>query len=164
MRHVISAIEIVVDEHLPVAMDVIHAAVEAMQFAHIERRHSLHQPAKKIWQRRGFWIEIHEHELFPDLDLHRRQAILLAVKVLYPVELRHALQRTVQSIIPTVIRAMQDRSLSARFGNYRGSMVAAHVVEPPQCTVITAHHDNRLSRDIRRNKLPGPLHLLDAAD
>ncbi len=38
MRHVISAVEIVVDKNLPVAMNVVDAAIEVVKFADAERR------------------------------------------------------------------------------------------------------------------------------
>ncbi len=59
MRHVISAVKIIIHENFPVAGDVVGAAVEVVQFADAQRRHALHQPAKKSLQRRRLRIEIH---------------------------------------------------------------------------------------------------------
>src|SRR5580692_7104157 len=160
MRHVISAVEKIIDKHLPVAMNVVDVRGEVMQLAHAERSNSLHQPAKKITQRNRFRVEIHEHELFPSLSLHRDQAILLALKILYAVELRHSFQRTIQSIVPTVIRTMQNGSLSARFSNHGGRVVTAHIVEAPQYTIVPADDDDRLSGDTGGDELAGLLNLL----
>jgi hypothetical protein len=71
MGNVIPAVEIIVDEHLPVAMNLVHPAIEVMQLAHAEGRHSLDESAKEVLQRRSVRVEIHEHELFPYLGFHR---------------------------------------------------------------------------------------------
>ena len=48
MRNVIAAVEIVIDEDFPVAMNVVGPAVEVVEFADAERRDALDQAAEKF--------------------------------------------------------------------------------------------------------------------
>src|SRR5579864_2280923 len=89
---------------------------------------------------------------------------MLAIEVLHSVELRHALQRTVETIIPTVIGTMQDGSLAARFRNHRSGMVTAYVVEPSQYAISTTHNHNWFASHVYRNELSGRRHLFQASD
>ena len=45
MRNVVAPIQVIVDENFPVAMNVIHSAIEVMQLAQSQRRHAFHQSA-----------------------------------------------------------------------------------------------------------------------
>src|SRR5579871_3410532 len=118
MRNVIAAIEVVVDEHLPVAMNVVGAAIEIVQLADAQRRDSLDQASEKFRQRPGMAVEIDEDKTFPGFDANRYQPVLPAIEILHAFELRHAFQGAIESIIPSVIRTMQQRRHSAGLRNH----------------------------------------------
>src|SRR5258708_34441423 len=122
MRHVIAAIEIIVDENFPVAVNVISGAVEEVQLADSEGRNALDQPSEELLQRRSLGVEIHEDETLPDFDAYRHQAVLSAVEVFYSLELRHALQRSIQRIIPTVVGTTNQARLPAEPGHDRAGV------------------------------------------
>src|SRR6266568_8868619 len=113
---------------------------------------------------RGIGIEVDEYELLPSLSLYRNQAILLALETLDAIELRHALQRTIQPIVPSVIRTMQQRGLAALLGDNRSCMMATDVIEAAQRAIVPTNHDNRFASDNRRHKLAGFFNLVDATN
>src|SRR5215469_13347781 len=129
MRHVVSAVEIVVNEYLPIAVDVIGAPVEEMQLADAEGSDSLYQTAEELHERHGIRIEIHKHKALPVIDANGRQTILGAVEVLNTIKFRHALERSVEPVLPAVVWTLQDLRLAARLCHNRRSMMAAHVEE-----------------------------------
>jgi hypothetical protein len=53
MRDVVAAVEVVIDEDFPVAIDVVSAAVEIVQFADAERGDALDEAAEKFGERCG---------------------------------------------------------------------------------------------------------------
>ena len=67
----ISTIEIVIDIHLPVALDVIGAALEKMKVADAERGDPLHKTTEEFAQRRSIGIEVDEDKAFPGFDANR---------------------------------------------------------------------------------------------
>src|SRR5712692_4606359 len=164
MRNVISAVEVIIDEHLPVAMNVVHPTIKMMQLTDAQGRDTLHQSSEKLRQGHGLSVQIHEYEFLPRLSLHRHQAILLPFEIFHSIELRHSLQRSVQTIVPAVIRTMQDRSLPAGFRNHCSRVMTAHVEERPQHPIVDAHHHDGLSGHVRGHELSGLLHLLHPAD
>ena len=96
--------------------------------------------------------------------MEENQTIFLAVEILYSFELGHALEGAVQSVVPTVVRAVKNAGLSARLRYYGSRVVAANIVKAPQDAIVTTNHDDRFSRDAGSNKLAGLLNLLDATD
>src|SRR2546422_646680 len=139
MRNVISAVEVIIDEHFPVAMNVVHPAIKMMQLTDAQGPDTLHQSSEKLRQGQGLSVQIHEYEFLPCLSLNRHQAILLPFEIFHSVELRHSLQRSVQTVVPAVIRTMQDRSLPAGFRNHCSRVMTAHVEERPQHPIVAAH-------------------------
>ena len=81
-------------------------------------------------------IEVDEYELLPNIHFHGNQSILFAVEVFHAFEFGHAFQRTVQPVIPPVIRTVKNRSQSARFGYDGCRMMPADVVKRPQDTFL----------------------------
>src|ERR1700682_6249570 len=127
MRNVISAIEKIVDEDLPVAMDVVGAAVEEVQLADSQRRDAFDQSSEEFLQGRSMRVEVYEDETLPYLDANRHQAVLSAVEVFYTLELGHAFQRSVQTVVPTVIGTTQQRCLTTRLGYDGRGMMTTHI-------------------------------------
>src|SRR5216684_5801134 len=164
MRNVISAVEVIIDEHLPVAMNVVHPTIKMMQLTDTQGRDTLHQSYEKLRQGHGLSVQIHEHEFLPRLSLHRHQAILLPFEIFHSFELRHSLQRSVQTVVPAVIRTMEDGSLPARLRDHRRRVMAAHVEKCAQYAVAATHHHDGLSGHTRGHKLARLLHLLHSRD
>ena len=116
MRDVVAAVEVVIDEHFPVAVDVVGAAVEVMEFADAERGHAFDQPAEKFGERDRLVVEVDEDEALPGFDPNGDQAILCAVEILHAFELGHAFQGTVEAVVPSVIGTMQQSMPCRRAG------------------------------------------------
>src|SRR4029077_10096 len=100
------------------------------------------------------------NECFPSVDLDGNQSIVLTLEILHTVEFGHALERTVEPVVPSVIGAMKNRRAAARLRHYLGRMVTTHIVESAQLSVHTAYCDNRLAPDGGGNKLTGLGHLI----
>src|SRR5262249_7917857 len=164
MWHVISAIEIVVDEHFPVAVNVIASTLEEMEFFDAKRSHALDQPAEKLLQRRCIRIEVHEHKAFPRLDANRQQTVLRPVELFHPFKFRHAFERTIQTVLPAMVRTLQYLGVTARLGNNRGRMMAAYIEEPPQPAIRASHYDDRLSCNSSCDEIARIFQLIGARD
>src|ERR1035441_4832505 len=132
MGHVISAVEVIVDVDLPVAMYVVAPTVEVVQLADAERCNAHHQSAEKLLQRRGLGVEVHEHEALPGFHADGNQSVLRAIKVLHAIELGHALERAVEAVFPAVVRTLQNLRVTAGLSHNGGSVVTADVVEGAQ--------------------------------
>src|SRR5208283_4532215 len=97
------------------------------------------------------------------IDLHRNQPVVLALEVLYALELGHALERSIQAIVPAVIRTMQNRCLSAGLGRHGCGVMPAYVVKRAQHAVVAAHGYQRFAGNGGGYKLAGLLDLVDAS-
>src|SRR5580693_7592864 len=164
MRDMIAAIEVVIDENFPVAIDVVGAAVEVMQFADAQRRHAADEAAEEFGERGGAVVEVDEDETLPGFDSNRNKSVLRAIEILDTFEFGHAFERPIQAVVPAVIRTMQESSLAAGFGHDGGSVMAADIVEGAQSTVVAADDDDRLARDHGAQELARRFHLFSAAD
>ena len=89
MGNVISAVEDVIDEDFPIAMDVVGTAIEVMQFADAKWRDTLHNAPEEFVQRSSVRIEVDEDEALPGFDANRKQAVLGALEVLHAFKFRH---------------------------------------------------------------------------
>ena len=162
MRDVVSAVEIVIDEHLPVASHRVHAALEEMQSRKFKRRHPRTSPPRKSSERRSMRIEIDEDELLPRRALNGDQPVLRAIETAHAFKLRCALQRAVESVAPAVIGTTKNRRIARSFCDHGRRMMPANVVKSAQLAVGRAHDDQWLACKLRRDKLSGPLQLVNS--
>src|SRR5258708_38682898 len=98
---------------------------------------------------------MHEHKFFPKGDAERNQAILFAIKILDALEVRNALECSVEAIGPTVIRALQAVRGAARLGPGRGCGVVADGGGSPGLALLPADPEAKCSAPLRRG-IPGP--------
>src|SRR5207248_1820791 len=138
MRDVIAAIEIVIYENLPVALDDPLAAAGKMQRIQFQRLETRNQLAKIFLQRGRVRIEINEDEFFPDIHVQRQQTVLAAVEVADAIELWNSLERAIEAVGPAVVGATQAFCLATRFGHHRGSMMTADIEKSAQYLVAAA--------------------------
>src|ERR1019366_1386854 len=161
MRHVVTAVEIVIDEHLPVAAHRVHATFEKMHRRKIEWREPCCESAQEVGQRRGIGIEVDEDKLHPRLTLHLKLSVLSAIEATDALKLRSAFQRSVEAVAPSVIGAAENRGIAFGLGDDRGGMMTANVVKRAKLTVGGAHDYQRLARELRGYKLSGALQLVN---
>src|SRR5712692_3351193 len=109
-------------------------------------------------------IEIDEDQGLPGIHFHGDEAIVLAFEILYAFEFGHAFERTVETVVPSVIGTMQDRCLSAGLGHDCRGVMAAHIVKSSQDAVVSAHGYQRLSGNRGGHKLAGLFDLVYASD
>src|SRR5450631_1154066 len=164
MGHVISAVEVIIDVDLPVAMYVVAPTVEVVQLADAERCNAHHQSAEKLLQGRGLGVEVHEHKALPGFHADGNQSVLRAIQVLHAIELRHALERAVEAVFPAVVRTLQNLRVTTGLSHNGSSMVAADIIEGTQRTVGSANDDDRFSGQPRGYKVSRLLQLIGAGD
>src|SRR5258708_6791649 len=158
MRDVVAAVEVIVDEDFPVAIDVVSPAVEVIQLADAKRSNSLDQAAEEFREWSGVVVEIDEDEALPGFNPNRNEAVLRAVEILDALEFGHALQRTIEPIIPAVIRTMQERGLAAGFGLHGSCVMAADIEEGTQNAVVAADPDDGVPGYPGAHELPWGFH------
>ena len=98
-------------------------------------------------------IEIDKHETFPGFNSNRKQAVFGALKVLDALKFRHSLQRAVEAVLPSVIRALQDGGVSAGLCDYGSGVVTTHIEESAKNTIRTTNYDNRLTGNAGSDKI-----------
>ncbi len=155
-RQVVS-LEVVVDVHLPVAVDQPGLGRHVAHPLGCQRRGPLGDGVEEVRQRGRLEVEVGEDERPPGGHLHRHQPHGLGVEALAPLHLGRAQQRSIQPVRPAVIAALQRLPLAAPLG-HRAGPVQADVVESAQRVAI-ADHDDRLVTDLRREEAPGFGHV-----
>src|SRR5271156_5687596 len=145
-------------------MNVVGSAIEVMQFADAERGDALDQASEKLGQRNCLIVEVDEDEAFPCFHSNRNQAVLRAVEIFDAFELRHAFERSIKAVVPSVVGAMQERGVTTGLSYDRGGVMAANIVEGAQISVVTPNHDDRLPGRGCGNELSRILHLIGARD
>ena len=109
-------------------------------------------------------VKVDENKTFPRFHANWNQAVLCAIEILHAFELRHSFQRSIEAIVPAVIRTMQNRSLAARLSYDGSSVVPADVVKGPQGAVVAADDHDRLSGDSGTHELSRRFYLISARD
>ena len=131
------ALEVVVDIHLPVALDDVVAALDPAHggqvvagFVDLVGDHT-----DPVGQRRCLVIEVGEDERAQRVDLDRHQAKVCLVEILSAIHLTRHLQPAVQPVHPAVIPALQRLPVASRGHDLRCA-VAAHVVETAKLFIL----------------------------
>src|SRR5215475_3210588 len=106
--NVIAPVEVVVDENLPIARDVVNLAIKKMKLTESQRLASFPQPTQEIFERFRLRIKIHQDKGLPSLDFDRDQAIFPALEIFHAIKLWHPFQRPVEAVVPSVVRTMQE--------------------------------------------------------
>ena len=164
MRDVVATVEVVIDENFPVAIDVVGAAVEVVEFADAQGGHAAYQAAEKFGERGGVVVEVDEDETLPGFDSNGDKAVLRAIEIFHAFEFGHTFQGTIEAVVPAVIGTMQERGLAAGFGYDGGGVVTADIVESAQSAVAAADYDDRLAGDPSAYELACRFHLFGAGD
>src|SRR5258708_2941745 len=128
-RHVVAAVEVVVDEDLPVAMELVLAALEERELGETKGQNVRCEAAEVRVERGGGRIEVAQDEVLPRADAQRDEAVVFAIEALDPLELRRRLERAVERVRPAVVRAAKPLRAARRFGDDGRGVMAAHVEE-----------------------------------
>ena len=106
---------------------------------------------------------MHEDKIFPSIDVDGNETVFGVIEIAHPRKFWHALETTVQTIAPAVVRTAEDRSVAAGLGHDGGGVVAADVKEGPQRAFLAPYDDDRLSGDIGGQVVAGLGYLLHSA-
>src|SRR4051794_12195889 len=109
-------------------------------------------------------IKSYENQGFPKVYLHCDQSVLLTFEILNPVKLGHAFERTIKTIVPTVIRTTQDGRNSALLHDNCRSVMPADVVKSPKDIVIAAHDNDWFPSNVGSDELTRFFQQVDPAD
>ncbi len=145
-------------------MKGVDAAIEIMQLlGELQRGDESGHGAQEVAQRGCARIEIHEHEIFPNVDGDGHEPIFCAIEIADAFELDHALERAVDAISPAMIGTAELLGAAVRFGDHRGGVMAANVVESAQLRVLATDDDDGLAGDIGGEEFPFFADLIEAA-
>ncbi len=144
------ALEVVVDVHLPVASDVVVAALDQPHPAEVITRGGdlRRYGADPISQRRRIRIEVRKDERPKGIHANRDETEVRLVEILGALHLARGLEAPVQSIDPAVVSALKGFAVAARRHHLRRA-VPADVVEAAQLSVLSVGQENRLVEDVR---------------
>ena len=143
--NVIAAIEIVIDEHLPIALDSVGAALEKLKLSELEGPYALDQAAEKDVEAGQGRVEVHPDELFPRLHPSLHEAVLALLEVGDTVKIRYAFQRAVEPISPAVVGTAEVQRHALSLPGHSGGVMPAHVEESAQNTIRTTNYENGLA-------------------
>src|SRR5262245_27241587 len=105
MRHVVAAVQIIIDKNFPVAVERIAASLHPAVIAESQFPHSTDQiGAEKVLKPGPFTIELHKHPVLPDRRLYRRQTVRRAIEVADAGEIRRPAKLSFERVGPAVIR------------------------------------------------------------
>ena len=158
--HVVAAVQVVVDEHLPVARQRVLAALEEPET--LERSHLSGQRGQPLSQRRRRRPEVHEHQRPPAVHVHRDQSLLLPAKVLDALELRKAAQLTPEIVGPPVVATAQLPGVALGLGHHARGAVTADVEEGADVARVVAQDEQRLPGDLGGDEVSRTLQLIAA--
>src|ERR1041384_641298 len=148
MRHVITAVQVVVDENFPVAAERVCPALEPMKAGNTQRLELIDEIAEKFFERRDIarrWFDPGERPLLPNRDLNWEQTICGAIEVADIVEIRRAFQLAFERIRPAVIWTAHLRSIAGGLSHDGGRMMTTSIEEPSNLIVAAAHDHDRLA-------------------
>src|ERR1700689_5265848 len=90
--------------------------------------------------------------------------MLGAIEVLHAVKLRHALERSIETVLPAVVRALQNLSMATGLGDNGCRVMTADIVEGAQRAVGATNNDDRFSGNPRGDEVSRLPQLIRAGD
>ena len=158
------ALEIVVDVHLPVALDRVVAAFDRTHGAQVVAAglDLVWNRADPVRERFRVRVEVGEHEGPERVDPDGHKAEVGLVEVLGAFHLARGLQPAVEAVDPAVVTALQRLAVAASRHDLRRA-VAAHVVETVQGAVLRACQQDRLVDDGRGLEVARSGELVDVS-
>ena len=126
----LSAVEIVIDKDLPVAMNLIGPAVEVEELADAKRDQRVSPGRRECLQWRGLESRFHEYESSPSFNSDGNQPVVESDQnFLLPRTRGLPFERSRPTVFPTMVRTLQHRCVTARLGYDRRSVVPAAGLE-----------------------------------
>src|SRR5262245_3326672 len=173
IRHVITAVEVIIDKDLPVAIERIAPPLRPAEITQIQPAHSPGEiGAKKVFERRPSPIEpspiepspieFDEHPVLPARGFDGRETVRRAIEDADAGEIRRPAEFPFERVSPAVIRAAQVARLSFGGGHDGGGMVATNVEEAAQNLIVASDYQERLPGQLPRDVLTRPADLLGA--
>ena len=161
------ALEVVLDDELPVAVELELEAAVGSGGAHplvlSPAREAVQAAAERLdvpLEGGSVAAQVHEHQVHPHRGANRLQAVGAAVEALVLVpagaaDVRGPLEPAVQTVGPRVVGATDAGGKAARLAHELVAAVAAHVVEDADFAVPVAHHEHRLAEEVDRAHVAG---------
>src|SRR5262245_5222519 len=163
IRHVIAAVEVIIDKDLPVAIERIAPPLRPVEITQIQPANSADEiGAEKVFERRAAPIEFDEHPVFPDCGFDGRETVRRAIEVADAGEIRRPAKLPFERVSPAVIRAAQIARLAFWRGHDGGGMVATDVEEAAQNLIVASDDQERFPGQLPRDVLTRLADLLGA--
>ena len=153
--HVVAAVEVVVDEHLPVAVEDVVLAVEPVQVrqARAPRTCAITSGPRNSSSDGPSAASRTNTQFSQTARGDRHQRVRRRIEVAHALEGGRGLERALERVGPAVVGAAQPLHAARGLGQHRGGVVPADVEEAAQHAVAAAHHQQRLARQFERDEL-----------
>ena len=165
----VQALVVVLDDDLPVGLDLVHQTDADPELVHLEAlegRDRLRAVGERLHQRPRLAGEVHEEEPGVAVDRYTVERVGRPLEELVLLHVRRADQLTVQVVGPRVIRTderLADVAGPLEIVDELRSAVAADVVEAAQLAGLGPHHEDRLACDVANDVVAGVRDLLGPA-
>src|SRR5579859_238974 len=138
----VQALRIILDDQLPVCLEMVDAALNHLKFRHAPRRELAVEPGQMLVEWDGARRKIDEDMSVPDRSGDGVQRIIGFAKALYFFHVRRIGQRAIEFISPGVILALDAADELALFLlAEHGTAMAADIVERADVTLFVARDD-----------------------
>ena len=144
------------------ALEELSLSLKEIKAASPKGRDNFWNGAQEVPQARRAPIQVYINKSFPGVHHHWHQSVFRSFKIADAFKLDHTFQRAIDSVSPTVIGTAELFCAALRFGDHRGGMMPANVVESSQLAVLTPRDDDRLSRKVRGKEISVFSHLVGA--
>jgi hypothetical protein len=135
------ALEVIVDVHLPVAIDVIIVAFGERQALEWKSARKLRNIAKIIGKRKSAAIEIHKNELLPGFAAHRNHTHGGAIEQFDAIDFGSADEAAFERVGPAMVGAIEHVSASTTLGDGARAMTTDVAESAKSARLVTDDDD-----------------------
>jgi hypothetical protein len=150
------ALAVVVEEELPVGLDLVDRLVDRLQLLDPPVLELALERRQRLRERHRFGGETHEQEAPPLGEGRRLEAVVRLLEARNVLHVRRRLERAVEAVGPGVVRALQAAlHLAVRLGAQAGAAMAAEVVVGVDLPGGVADHHDALAVDLEEEVAAG---------
>ena len=164
-RRTVVALAEIMEEQLPVRLDLVRLRVHGFQLVRAPVRKLADERGQRVGERNRLLCEIDEDEALPDSERDRVQRPVLDVE---PGDLghrRHVAERAIERVRPCVVRTLDRRAERARaLLAEPAAAMAAMVVERAHVAGTVAQHDHAFGVELEQEIAAGTFELRDMPD
>jgi hypothetical protein len=160
----VTAIEVVIDEDLPVALQIIRATLNELKFFQTGIGQETRDRIEELEEWNSDRQRMDPDERSPGLDGKWEKSGVLTLEVSDSLEFRDTAKSAGQVVGPTMIPAAQPAGPATRFCQYQSGAMTADIEEGPECPVLIADDKDWPPGDLGCEEGVRLLHVLRPAN